>query len=162
MKAWMGFGISKYYEELSRNINQFISRKDFDELVFLVADEMHRKYNGSLNQKILLNIKRNLKDLEAKVISSKELEENIPLESMKHKYKHNEDFRSDVNFVVSKNVREPKNIDLLAGYVLEELALIIYFEKKNFVKLGVSSKEKPFDLLAQKYFDLDKKSFVYI
>lgn len=159
----MGFGISKYYEEFSQNIKQKISHLPFEKYVFLIADGMQQKYNGKINKMLVERIKRNLSQIpNSNMLSSEIFEKKIPLAMVKKKYYENIDFYNEVNNLVQKNrrVSDIKKVELLAGYVIEEIALIIYFNKKGFTKIGPAEKEDAFDCLAQKYFDVN--NFIYI
>ena len=50
----------------------------------------------------------------------------------------------------NRNCVRDEDLPQLAGYVLEELAAICYFAKRNIIKVG-TEKEKHFDDLAIKY-----------
>jgi hypothetical protein len=165
MKAWMGFGISKYYMDFSEELSNKINNLDFENYIFLIADEMQRKYNGTSNEDIAEHIRMNLLRIpDSEIIMSSQLEMKIPLTHVQKKYEEKTSFYNEVNGLVIKNRAVVRHEDLrqLAGYVLEEIALTIYFYEKGYVKIGPEEKERPFDLLSQKYFNISKENFQYI
>ena len=165
MKAWLGFGISNFYLKFSKDIKNKIEYLPFEEYVFLIADGMQKKYNGKFNTKINEQIFKNLISISfSRTISSEELKDYIPLKEIKDTYNKNRNFYLEVNDLVIKNRLNcnQKNIEMLAGYVIEELAQIVYFHNKGFMKIGCKEKELYFDNLAQKYFNIPKKVFKYI
>ena len=165
MKAWLGFGISNFYLKFSKDMKNKIEYLPFEEYVFLIADGMQKKYNGTFNREIHEQIFKNLISISfSRTISSEELEDYIPLKKIKDKYHKNRDFYLEVNNLVRNNRLNcnQKNIERFAGYVVEELAQIVYFHDKGFMKIGYEEKELYFDNLAQKYFNVPKKAFKYI
>lgn len=160
-KAWMGIGISNSYVKILKNMPVgFLGKYAF--LLLILADEINQKYNFREKKQLTQDIfnfanKIRIKGVEIKVkhwnFLSQKLKYKKLLKEYKNLFKHNVEFKKFVLKIVKKNrrINFKGNEEIMANYVLEELASINYFSMKKITKIGPKNKEMDFDILAKKY-----------
>lgn len=170
-KAWIGIGISNTYISVLENLKIVLKNNDFSKVIIFLANEINEKYNNQTNKKLenklseLAN-KIELKGCKIKVIDWEYLDKNVEylkiLENMEKLFNSDLNFKKEVETLVIKNrskLKTKEEINIAAGYVLEEISSTIFFNKKGYIKIGPEKQEKPFDELSIKYGNLSRNNF---
>ena len=170
-KAWIGIGISNSYISILDHLKRILSEKNFSEVLIIIADKIDNKYNNHYNTKLEQELfetanRIELKECKIKVVRWEYLRKNNTylkiLEEVKHLFNSEFNFKKDVQTLVIKNRKNYKNkseINLKAGYVLEEIGSTVFFNKNGYIKIGPEKQEKPFDNLSIKWFNLNEADF---
>ncbi|MFH1456511.1 MAG: hypothetical protein ABIF17_00140 [Patescibacteria group bacterium] len=169
-KAWIGIGISNGYISVLKGLKKIIENSNYSELIILIADLIDIKYNLRNREhmtKDLFVLSSNIEipNCKLKITGWEFLYSNKEYLNILDHYK--EQFNKDINFknkVLSlvKENRQGLNKERqtnAAGYVLEEIASAVFFNKHNFTKIGPDQKEKDFDKLIIDFSNLTEKDF---
>lgn len=170
-KAWIGIGISNTYISILKNLRKILKDNNFSKVIIMVANKINNRYNNQNNKELenkLLKLanKIELNGCEIKVIDWSYLDKNEEYLKILKKYEQlfNNDlnFKKDVETLVIKNrskLKTKEEIDVATGYVLEEISSTIFFNEKEYVKIGPNKQEKLFDELSIKWGNMSKKDF---